>query len=92
MKTILIVMEGGIIQSIAGIPRGTEITVRDYDVDGVDLNDYLADGRLFVGPGGDLCTQFYWSHDPEEHFTMQDGTRAATPQDLKDARDFEVLK
>ena len=38
---ILVVMQGGVIQNIVGIPENCVVTVRDYDVEGCDLEDYL---------------------------------------------------
>ncbi len=32
-KPIILFMEGGLIQSVSGIPRGIKIIVRDYDSD-----------------------------------------------------------
>jgi hypothetical protein len=52
-KTILIVVEGGVIQDIEGIPPGVQVVVRDYDVDGSEEN-IVEDGSyvetVYVGP------------------------------------------
>ena len=39
--TILIVVEGGVIQNIEGIPAGVQVEVRDYDVEGCEPGDDL---------------------------------------------------
>lgn len=47
---ILVVVEGGLIQEIYGIPPGVVIRVKDYDVDGVE-EDRLQrdrDGRRYI--------------------------------------------
>ena len=36
MAEIIVVMEGGIVQDVGGIPRGTTVIIRDYDCDGYD--------------------------------------------------------
>jgi hypothetical protein len=81
MKPILVVMEGGVIQDVVGVPEGYELVVRDYDVEGCDLEAYLANGELYVGPSGALCTQVVWgSTSPTE----DDGTRPATRADIEE--------
>jgi len=55
-KTILVVMEGGVIQDIVGVPRGMRVVVRDYDVEGVDPDD----ADLYMNSEGSLCTQVVW--------------------------------
>lgn len=78
--TILIVMEGGIIQDIIGIPKDTKVVVRDYEIEGCDVGDYLKDRKLFVGPAGDLCTHEVWGDSPA---VEADGTRRATKRDIE---------
>jgi len=34
METIEITVEGGVVQSVCGIPKGVEVKVIDYDCDG----------------------------------------------------------
>jgi hypothetical protein len=36
LNKIIIVVDGGLIQTISGIPKDIQIEVRDYDVEGVD--------------------------------------------------------
>ena len=55
-KTILVVMEGGVIQDVVGVPRGMRVGVRDYDVEGVDLDNE----DLYVNQEGSRCTQVVW--------------------------------
>lgn len=38
-KRIIVVVEGGLIQEITGIPKGFEIEVRDFDTDLRDDSD-----------------------------------------------------
>ncbi len=38
-KTIVVVVEGGVIQNILHIPRGVRVQVRDYDAEGEDRSD-----------------------------------------------------
>ena len=73
MKQILVVMEGGVVQDIVGIPKGWEVVVWDYDVEGLDLKDYLDRGELYVQEKSGLCTQTVW-------------TDANSPADLSDVR------
>jgi hypothetical protein len=78
---ILVVVDGGVIQDILGIPKGFEVVVRDFDIEGLALEDCLVDGRLFVGPGGDLCTQVTY----ERGFEWEDEvTRPATEEDISE--------
>ena len=36
MKTINIIIEGGVILSVDDIPEGVEVVVKDFDAEGVD--------------------------------------------------------
>jgi hypothetical protein len=36
MNTIIVHVDGGVIQDIEGIPPGVEVHVRDYDTDGAE--------------------------------------------------------
>jgi len=57
VKKIIVVMEGGCVQTIIGIPEGVEVAVRDYDVEGIDLDRYLRTNTLFKDVDGQLCTE-----------------------------------
>jgi len=82
VKQILVVMEGGVIQDVVGVPEGYELVVRDYDVEGCDNEDYLNDGVLFVHPESGLCTQFGWCADPNEPAADLSDVRPATKEDI----------
>lgn len=46
MKTIIIKLEGGLVQDIQGIPEGYKVQIHDYDVEGVweeDNDEYQID-------------------------------------------------
>jgi hypothetical protein len=60
-KTIIIAMEGGLIQWIEGIPEDVRIIVRDYDVKGADPNDLSRD------EDGDECFVSEWEHQDSEN-------------------------
>ncbi len=36
MKTITVIVEGGMIQDVIGIPKGVRVEVHDYDTEGGD--------------------------------------------------------
>lgn len=36
MRTITVIVEGGLVQDIQGIPKGIRVKVLDYDSDGID--------------------------------------------------------
>lgn len=42
-KQINITMEGGIIQDISGLPKETEVVVRDYDAEMYDIDELKED-------------------------------------------------
>lgn len=67
MKQIHIIMDGGIIQDIVGIPKDTEIIIRDYDMDFFDedtLRDYQENDQL-KRVEGKLCTEIVWNHNSD---------------------------
>ena len=80
MKQILIVMEGGLIQGILGIPEDVEIVVRDYDVEACDLREYLDSGTLKVYDKA-LCTELVWEHEKTDD--VWDAARSATLEDIQ---------
>jgi hypothetical protein len=53
--TIVITVQGGLIQQINGIPHGTRVLVRDYDVESTDPSDLAND------PDGDPCIESLWT-------------------------------
>ena len=53
-KKITITMEGGIIQSITGIPEDVAVEIRDYDVESYDLEKLTKDEQ------GDDCYIATW--------------------------------
>jgi len=58
-KKIVISVEGGVVQSIDGIPEDVVVVVRDFDVDGVDEADLTKDGR------GDACVESAWEKEDQ---------------------------
>jgi len=54
---ILIVIEGGLIREVYGIPPGVVVRVKDYDVDGADEADLKRDRD-----GGRYC-ESVWTHE-----------------------------
>ena len=55
-QTIWVTMEGGIIQSVDGIPEGIRVRVMDFDVEGVDENE------LKTTRSGDKYYETIWEH------------------------------
>jgi hypothetical protein len=56
-KKIIITIEGGIVQNVNGIPRGTIIEVHDYDTDGGIPEE---DDRLRRDKSGDVYHLSSW--------------------------------
>ena len=54
IRTIRLTMEGGIIQSIDGIPEGIRVRVMDFDVEGVGENE------LKTAQSGDKYYETIW--------------------------------
>ena len=52
-KAVLII-SGGVLQSVKGLPKGITLEVRDYDTDGVD------DAALKVDRDGDCYNEVVW--------------------------------
>jgi hypothetical protein len=77
MKRITVVMEGGVVQSIIGIPDDVVVVVRDYDLEDIDPGDYLATEELMV-VDGNLCTEVRWGPGLDEI----DPGRRATQEDV----------
>lgn len=50
MRKMIIVLEGGLIQDIRGIPDETEIEIRDFDIEGIEpeLLSATGDGEEYV--------------------------------------------
>ena len=59
-KTIVITVEGGLIQWIAGIPEDVRIVVKDYDVDSVDEENLTTDEN------GDEYVESVWDKEDED--------------------------
>jgi hypothetical protein len=49
-EKIVVIVKGGLVQEVTGIPAGCVIEVRDYDIDGRDENRMLTDesGKAYV--------------------------------------------
>ena len=56
-QEILIIMKGGLIQEIYGIPPDVVIRIKDYDVDGCD------EERLQRDRDGDPNCESVWDHE-----------------------------
>jgi hypothetical protein len=56
-KKIIIIVEGGIVQNVSGIPRGAAIEVHDYDTDGATPEE---DDRLRRDKDGDVYHLSSW--------------------------------
>jgi len=54
---VIIIVEGGIVQNVLGVPAGVTIEVHDYDTDGAD-SEY--DDRLRRDPAGDVYHLSAW--------------------------------
>lgn len=59
-KTITIILGGGLIQEIEGIPDDVRIVVRDYDVEGADEQELSADEN------GNECFESIWEPTERE--------------------------
>jgi hypothetical protein len=53
MKTVKIVVEGGVIQDIE-VPKGVRVVVRDYDTDSIPEDELTKDDH------GDDCIETIW--------------------------------
>jgi hypothetical protein len=53
-KIITITVEGGVVQSVEGIPRGVTVRVLDFDTDGAD------DDSLTALPNGEKASVSEW--------------------------------
>ena len=53
----VIVVEGGVVQEVYGIPPGVVVRVKDYDVDGCD------EAHLKQDRDGERFHESAWSHD-----------------------------
>ena len=56
-KKIIIIVEGGIVQNVIGIPKGATIEVHDYDTDGATPEE---DNRLHFDKNGDVYHLSSW--------------------------------
>jgi hypothetical protein len=63
VKTIFIVMEGGLIQNICNIPEDTKVTIIDYDTEGGGSEDmvYVDQGEKALGLYGSRWQEAYVS-------------------------------
>ena len=53
IKTVKIVVEGGVVQKV-DCPKGVQVIVHDYDVDGVPEDELTQDDQ------GDECIETIW--------------------------------
>ncbi|MFH0916842.1 MAG: hypothetical protein V1912_10395 [bacterium] len=56
-REILVVVEGGLVQDICGIPPDVVVRVRDYDVEG------CAESQLSRDHDGALCHEYVMAHE-----------------------------
>ena len=52
VPTITVIVSGGVVQCVTGIPAGIRVVVQDYDCDGCDVDGVLRDAN------GDTYVQF----------------------------------
>lgn len=65
MKTVIITVEGGVVQHVQ-VPDGVTVIVRDYDVDGVE-GDLLQQDR-----GGDHYIESTWTPERTTNADVRD--------------------
>ena len=76
---IYVIVEGGVVQEVLGIPPGVEVVVRDFDIDGPDADAFEA-GVLRVCADDRYCTEGVWEHDADNQVPIP--SREATEMDL----------
>jgi hypothetical protein len=54
MKTIDIILDGGLVRDIQGIPEDYQVRIRDYDVEDAHPDDVKKDEK------GLECFEFFW--------------------------------
>lgn len=82
MKKIYVIMDGGVIQNIIGIPEDHEVIVRDFDMDFDDaeaFEAYAENGQLRK-VGSELCTEIVWDYNPYNQHVKE-----SEPATLEDA-------
>ena len=57
MERILVVFEGGLIQSVLNVPRGVVVEVRDYDT---GQREVSAEDRIYQDENGDFYHKSEW--------------------------------
>ena len=77
-KQIIVTVEGGVVQNIVGIPDDVKVVVRDFDVEGADLSQYLEDKELRK-VRGDLCVESTWGPSLDQ----DEGSVPATREDIE---------
>jgi hypothetical protein len=63
MAKIVIIISGGAVQSVIK-PKGIELEIKDYDVDGADIPENNDNYR--VDEEGDWYQRMFWSEDQAE--------------------------
>ncbi len=53
---IVVVMDGGLVQGVHGVPTGVEIEVRDFDIEGTHL-------EIHRTPDGEEYVRTIWTDD-----------------------------
>lgn len=79
-KEILIIVEGGVIQEICGIPPDVVVRVKDYDVDGCDP------ARLKQDRDGERFFEGVWTHEdscPTDESTQEQQDARETPRETE---------
>lgn len=56
-REILIIVEGGVVHEMYGIPEGMTVRIKDYDVDGCSESEVLRDRD------GERYRQIVWTHE-----------------------------
>ena len=55
-QKIIVVMDGGLVQGIHGVPTGVEVEVRDFDIEGTHL-------EIHRTPDGEEYVRTIWTDD-----------------------------
>lgn len=59
LQRIVVVVEGGVVQNVLGVPAGVVVEVHDYDTDGTDKH-------LGVDEHGNAYAIGEWGHEAEQ--------------------------
>jgi hypothetical protein len=83
-KEIRIIVEGGVIQEVYGIPPDVVVRVKDYDVDGCDPS------RLKQDRDGERFFEGVWTHEDSCPADGTAGQQHLESQELPDQPEFPL--